>query len=326
MTCRCCNGHATKFGRFANHNRLVQRYRCNQCGTTFSEEQPLNTLRLDFKQGCQVVHLICEGVGVRAISRLMNIHPKTVLNVIETAGEHCARLLDEKIRNVKASWVEVDEIHAFVYSKQQNTPEGETERGDFFTYLSMDNSSKLVINWFTGKRNVENTADFIRDLKSRMAEGRFQLTTDAYQSYWRGGGAVGNTFGNQVDYATEMKLFGHGRVRRNLYPRNRFIPPVLVGVKRMKRIGDPDISLATISHAERFNLSVRLFNRRFTRKTLGYSKKLENLRHLNAIFFAHFNFCRVHSAHGRTPAQMSNLADKKWSVEDLLLTHEKLSL
>ncbi len=324
MNCRCCNGHATKFGRFANHNRLVQRYRCNQCGTTFSEEQPLNTLRLDFKQGCQVVHLICEGVGVRAISRLMNIHPKTVLNVIATAGEHCARLLDEKIRNVKASWVEVDEIHAFVFSKQQNTPEGETERGDFFTYLSVDNSSKLVINWFTGKRNGENTTTFIQDLKSRM-DGRFQLTTDGYRGYWTGTGAIPAIFGNNIDYAMETKFFS--APRRNLPPRDFYSNSrILAGVKRYRRIGNPDMRLATISHAERMNLSVRLFNRRFTRKTLGYSKKLENLRHLNAIFFAHFNFCRVHSAHGRTPAQMANLAKNKWSIEDLLLTHEKLSL
>jgi hypothetical protein len=51
------------------------------------------------------------------------------------------------------------------------------------------------------------------------------------------------------------------------------------------------------------NLSLRIFSRRFTRKTLGYSKKLENLRHAVAIFTAHFNFIRKHSAHGMTPAQ-----------------------
>jgi hypothetical protein len=63
---------------------------------------------------------------------------------------------------------------------------------------------------------------------------------------------------------------------------------------------------------------VRLFNRRFTRLTLGYSKKLANLKLSVALLVAHFNFCRVHSAHGQTPAMAAGLADHVWSIEELL--------
>jgi hypothetical protein len=42
---------------------------------------------------------------------------------------------------------------------------------------------------------------------------------------------------------------------------------------------------------------------------LGFSKKLENLRFSVAIFVAHYNFCRKHSAHGQTPAQSAKLTD-----------------
>jgi hypothetical protein len=76
--------------------------------------------------------------------------------------------------------------------------------------------------------------------------------------------------------------------------------------------------MATTSHCERTNLSVRLFNRRFTRLTLGYSKKLENLRHAVALFVAHFNFCRVHSAHGKTPAHEAGLTNRTWTIEEML--------
>jgi hypothetical protein len=61
-----------------------------------------------------------------------------------------------------------------------------------------------------------------------------------------------------------------------------------------------------------------LFNRRFTRKTLGYSKKLENLRHAVAIFIAHFNLIRNHSAHDRTPAMAAGLTDHAWTIEEML--------
>jgi hypothetical protein len=66
------------------------------------------------------------------------------------------------------------------------------------------------------------------------------------------------------------------------------------------------------------NLSIRLFNRRFTRLTLRYSKKLANLCHSVALLIAHFNFCRVHSAHSQTLAQACGLTDHAWTVEELL--------
>jgi hypothetical protein len=63
---------------------------------------------------------------------------------------------------------------------------------------------------------------------------------------------------------------------------------------------------------------VRLFNRRFTRLTLGYSKKLANLRHSVAILIAHFNFCRVHSTHGMTPAVAAGVTEWVWTIEEVL--------
>jgi hypothetical protein len=175
-------------------------------------------------------------------------------------------------------------------------------------------SSKLIINRHTSKRDGENTLAFIQDLKNRM-EGRFQLTSDALSWYWQGcGGIVGKVCGKDIDYATEMKVFN----QRPIDKKQWYNPLAVVAIKRQHRCGNPDMKLATTCHAERTNLSVRIFTRRFTCKTLGYSKKLENLRYAVALFVAHFNFCRVHSAHGRTPAQAANLTDHHWTIEELL--------
>ena len=73
MNCHCCNGKMMKFGKFRNANRIVQRYRCVRCTKTFSEAQPLDGLRVDFKQACQVANMLCEGIGIRAISRLTGL-------------------------------------------------------------------------------------------------------------------------------------------------------------------------------------------------------------------------------------------------------------
>lgn len=309
MTCLCCNGETKKFGRFQNKNRLVQRYRCIRCGKTFSESQPLDGLRVDFKQACQVVHLLCESMGIRAIQRLTGLHQETILSILETAGQKAAAFLDAKIRNVNADVIQADEIHSFVYSKQQNTPEDETERGDQFTFLSVDRRSKLIVNWLVGKRTRENAVQFFGDLKGRMAN-RMQLTTDGFKVYSGVDGAVASVFGNEVDYATETKYFARPAA---------FLPRRLTGLRRHRRIGNPDMKLATTCHAERTNLSVRLFTRRFTRCTLGYSKTLENHKHAVALFIWHFNFVRVHSAHGFTPAFAAGVAPKEpMTIEDLM--------
>src|SRR5438034_542070 len=53
---------------------------------------------------------------------------------------------------------------------------------------------------------------------------------------------------------------------------------------------------------------------------LGYSKKYENHCPAVALFIAHFNFCRIHSTHGQTPAEAAGLTDHAWTVEELLLS------
>ncbi|PYJ55536.1 MAG: hypothetical protein DME24_24795 [Verrucomicrobia bacterium] len=61
-----------------------------------------------------------------------------------------------------------------------------------------------------------------------------------------------------------------------------------------------------------------MFTRRFTRLTLGFSKKLDNLKHAVALFVAHYNFCRVHGSHSQTPAIQAGLTDHTWTIEELL--------
>jgi len=173
----------------------------------------------------------------------------------------------------------------------------------------VDRRSKLIINSLVGKRTRENAEQFLTDLKRRMAPQRFQLTTDNWHIYSGYTGSVRAVFGQDVNYATETKIFAKPE---------QFLPRRLTAIKRKRQIGEPDMESATTCHAERTNLSMRTFTRRFTRCTLGYSKKLENHKHAVALFVWHFNFVRVHSAHGRTPAQSAGLTAQAFTTQDLL--------
>ncbi len=62
---------------------------------------------------------------------------------------------------------------------------------------------------------------------------------------------------------------------------------------------------------------MRMSMRRFTRLTNGFSKKAENLQRSLALYFMHYNFCRVHQTLKTTPAIKAGLTDRIWTLHDL---------
>lgn len=55
-----------------------------------------------------------------------------------------------------------------------------------------------------------------------------------------------------------------------------------------------------------------------TRLTNAFSKKWENLKAGYAIWFAFYNFCRIHRTLRVTPAMEAGIADRVWGIPDLL--------
>jgi hypothetical protein len=98
----------------------------------------------------------------------------------------------------------------------------------------------------------------------------------------------------------------------------RYGPPRLVDTKRRVLSGKiKKLSICT-SHVERNNLSIRTFMRRFTRLSLGFSKKLANLAAAVALHVAHYNFCRRHETLRMTPAMKAGIVGHPWTLEELL--------
>ena len=65
-------------------------------------------------------------------------------------------------------------------------------------------------------------------------------------------------------------------------------------------------------------MSFRTALARYTRLTLKFSKKLRNLKAAVAVFVAHYNYCRIHSAIDVTPAMESGLTGRLWTLQDIL--------
>jgi hypothetical protein len=83
-------------------------------------------------------------------------------------------------------------------------------------------------------------------------------------------------------------------------------------------IGQPDEDRIGTSHAERQNLSMRITIRRLTRLTNAHSKKWENHEAALGLYFAYYDFCRVHATVKTTPAVAVGLTVRTWTVAELV--------
>ena len=93
----------------------------------------------------------------------------------------------------------------------------------------------------------------------------------------------------------------------------------MLTIEKRVAFGEPDAKHASTSFMERWNLTLRMQNRRFTRLTNGFSKKLENHAYMLAITMVYYNFCRKHLSLGKkTPAMAAGLTDYVWTASDLL--------
>jgi IS1 family transposase len=260
----------------------------------------------------QVLKCLVDGVGVNATCRITGVAKNTVLKLLAEVGEACQAFHDDKVRGLKTKRVQVDEIWSFCHSKQKNVaPEnqGILGFGDVWTFTGIDADSKLMIAWNVGFREASWANNFMLDVADRLTD-RVQLTTDGHKVYLR---AVANAFGNDVDYMQLVKIYGPDRSSPI-----RYSPPECIGVETTEISGTPDRAHCSTSFVERANLTMRMGMRRFTRLTLGFSKKIENHKHAVALNFVHYNFVRVHQTLRVTPAMEAGLTDHVWEFEEIL--------
>jgi hypothetical protein len=92
----------------------------------------------------------------------------------------------------------------------------------------------------------------------------------------------------------------------------RYSPARCIGCDMKVVSGNPDPTHVSTSFVERQNLSMRMSIRRFTRLTNGFSKKVENHAAAVALWFAYYNFFRVHQTLRVTPAMEAALSDHAW--------------
>jgi IS1 family transposase len=268
--------------------------------------------KLSREDRARILHLLCEGSSIRAVTRLTGASKNTVTKLLVDAGRACTDYQDRAFRNLTCERVQVDEIWAFVGSKQANTsPEKKAtgEAGDCWTWTALDADTKLMPAWLVSDRSADAALEFMLDLQGRLAN-RVQLTSDGHGAYLR---AVDESFGTDVDYAMLVKIYGSSNA-----PPGRYSPPPCIGARKGRVTGNPDPKHISTSYAERQNLNIRMHTRRFTRLTNAFSKKVENHALSVALFAMYYNFVRIHKTLRVTPAMAAGVTERLWEIDDVV--------
>jgi transposase-like protein/IS1 family transposase len=311
MDCPLCGSSTRRFGRNRNGS---QRYRCDACARTFTDEttRPTDRRCLDEQRVILCLRMLLEGNSIRSTERLTGAHRDTIIGAMVAVGERCERFLASVVQGVAVLDVQADEIWGFVGCKEKtrerhNLPE---DMGDAYCFTALERASKFILAWHLGKRCPMDTLEFADKLYAATS-GRFQLTTDGYTPYRT---VIPTMFGARVDFATLVKVYGESEEES----RRRYSPPRIIEVVATVRTGNPDPDRICTSHVERSNLTIRMMVRRMTRLTNAFSKKWENHEAALALFFAYYNFCRVHMTLKTTPAVAIGLTDHPWTMAQLL--------
>lgn len=250
---------------------------------------------------------------MRAISRVAGVSINTVRSLLIRGGQVAQEYHSRHVRNVRAKRIQADEVWSFVYAKQKNVGRATAapdRAGDVWTWTAIDADSKLIVSYLIGGRDGGYAAEFMADVANRLAHP-VQLTTDGHKAYLD---AVDYAFATEIDYAQLIKLYG-----KPVDGDRRYSPSECIGTVTNTITGDPDPDHISTSYVERQNLSMRMGMRRFTRLTNAFSKKIEHHGYMVALYFLHYNFCRMHKTLRMTPAMAASidhtLHDVEWIVD-----------
>lgn len=268
--------------------------------------------KLPLAKRAQILNLLCEGMSMRAVARIVDVSFNTVAKALIDAGTVCAQMHDEMVQGVTASRVQCDEIWAFNYCKARTVPTAKaapSDAGDIWTWTAIDSDSKLIISYLVADRSGQAAIELMDDLRSRIVN-RVQLSTDGHRAYLE---AVESAFGGDVDYAQVVKMYG-----ATPGPAGRYSPAECTGIRKFRIEGDPDERHISTSHVEVHNKTMRMHMRRFTRLTNGHSKKVANHAHMVALYTVFYNFIRTHGKLRMSPAMAAGIATTFLSFEDVL--------
>lgn len=261
--------------------------------------------KLSVEKRASVIRCLVEGNSIASTVRLTGITKPSILKTLEQCGEACTVFTDEIMVDLPCETLQLDELWAFCGAKDRNKEHCKGHHlGSIWTWTSYCPDTKIIPTWRVGGRSHEMALEFLTDVADRSPNVK-KVFSDGLQHYKE---LVPKYFPDAA----------YGQVVKT-HSRDADGKKTLDVDRRIIR-GDLEKHEISTSLVERSNLMIRMGNRRYTRKTNGHSKKIQNHNHMLAIQLTHYNACRPHMSLGKntTPAMAAGKASRPVKVEELL--------
>ena len=243
--------------------------------------------RLSTDKRARILTLLVEGMSMRSIERTEGVSIVTVAKLLNDAGKACGLYHYDYVWDIPGKRsIQCDEVWSFVYAKEKRAPYviPWDIAGTVWTWTALDADSKLLVSYLLSpNRDTESAVELLTDLASRLMATP-HITADELKSY----------------RAAARRVFGRKHKR------------VLFQTRKGEDTGH------STSYVERHNLTIRMSNRRYARKTNAFSKMFSKHVAMMDLWAVHYNFCRIHSSLRVTPAMEAGidntLHDCEWIV------------
>src|SRR5712692_781210 len=333
---------------------------CTSCDGYFQETHgtPLHGKRVVPELLVWAVGALAEGLGLRAVARVFEVDPNTVLQWLIEVADHAAAFSQYFLHDLRVTQVQLDELFALLSAVKAGEV-SETEaiqrlsRSPQWVWAAIDPVSKVLLALDVGDRTRAMAQRVVHQVAQVLAPGCVPLfLTDGFKEYTT---ALLSHFGQWVQpsrqqttgpapkprwmplpglrYAQVIKTV---RRRRLVRVRHRVVFGTLEAVQQVLAACGWQINTAFI---ERLNLSIRQHVAAVGRRVTTLCKGEDGLHQQLVLYHVYYNFCLPHASlrqplsqplptngtgsakqwRPQTPAMAAGLTDHVWTLREVLL-------
>jgi IS1 family transposase len=301
---------------------------------------------------------LAEGLGIRAVARVFEVDPNTVLQWLVEAADHLTAFSQYFLHDVRVTQVQLDELYALLRAvKDGEVSEAEAltrlSRSPHWVWVAMDPVTKLLLAIDVGDRTLAMAQGVVHQVVQVLAPGCVPLfLTDGFKEYTT---ALLAHYGQwvqpprrqdkglapkprwlprpQLCYAQVIKTV---RRRRLVAVTHRVVFGTLEAVNQVLAPLGWQINTAFV---ERINLTIRQHVAAVGRRVSTLCKGEDGVRQQLALYHAYYNFCLPHASlrqvlpqpeptngtgsakqgRPRTPAMAAGLTNRVWTLREVLL-------
>jgi IS1 family transposase len=333
---------------------------CTSCGGYFQETHgtPLHGKRVAPEKLVWAVGALAEGLGIRAVARVFEVDPNTVLAWLVEVAEHAAAFSQYFLHDVRVTQVQLDELFALLSAvKTGEVSDAEAiqrlSRSPHWVWGALDPVTKLLLTLAVGDRTLAMAQRVVHQVVEVLAPGCVPLfLTDGFKAYttallthdgqwvqparWRAQGPMPKPRWVPLPGLLSAQVVKTVRRRRLVDVQHRIVFGTLGAVQQVLAVHGWQINTAFI---ERVNLTIRQHVAAVGRRVSTLCKHEAGLRQQLALYQVYDNFCLPHAGlrqtlpqpeptHGtgsarqgrpQTPAMAAGLTDHVWTLREVLL-------